>query len=308
MKKISVIVPIYNEGSEFRAFLDDLLHELKASKHPFEIIVLDSKSSNNSTVVVKDFAKKHPEVKGYILRHPGVAVTDKTNKYMLGFAEATGEYIVTMDGDGQDRPNEIMKFIQQLDEGSDFVIGYKQKRKDGFIYMLTSKIANRLIRTITGVKVHDMNNGYKAFKAELAKSLRLRSGHFRFLPVIASANRWKTTEVLVVHRQREFGSGKFSFVSRLQGGLFDMLAVFIIYKMGDTPIYTLGWLSAFWGVVGLLGLITSLFFDNLLLGISSIMGLFFALNLYILGVAIEYMRGQSDIKDYSGFVVEKIGK
>lgn len=306
MKKISVVVPIYNEGPEFQIFLEELHSELKTLGNPFEILVMDSLTENSSYDVVKTFAKANRIVKGYFMRHPGVAVTDKTNKYMLGFEIAKGEYVITMDGDGQDRPSEIKKFVEELDKGNDFVIGYKQKRKDGPIYMLTSKIANGLIRFITGVKVHDMNNGYKGFRYDILRDLKLRSGHFRFLPVIAAAKKWRTAEVMVLHKVREHGKGKFSFTSRLQGGLFDMFVVYIVSKMGDTPMYTLGWFSIFLLFVGVIVASFSLYMSSILLAIMATLVGFFALNVFLLGIVIEYMRGQSPMKSYKGLVVDII--
>ncbi len=306
MKKISVIVPIYNEGPEFKIFLEELHSELKVLGNPFEVLVIDSLTENSSYDVVKAFAKANRNVKGYFMRHPGAAVTDKTNKYMLGFEIAKGEYVITMDGDGQDRPSEIKKFVEELDKGNDFVIGYKQKRKDGFVYMLTSMVANGLIRSITGVKVHDMNNGFKGFRYDILRDLKLRSGHFRFLPVIAAAKKWKTAEVKVLHRAREHGKGKFSFTSRLQGGLFDMFVVYVVSKMGDTPMYTLGWFSILLFLIGLVVGILSLYTGSMLLAIISALVGFFALNVFLLGIIIEYMRGQSPMKSYKGLVVDII--
>jgi glycosyltransferase involved in cell wall biosynthesis len=306
LKKLSIIVPIYNEGLEFDVFLKDLYTSLKKLPNPYEVIVLDSNTANSSWKVIKEYSKREKTLRGYLLTHPGIAVTDKTNKYNLGFELATGDYIISMDGDGQDRPEEIHKFVEKLDNGSDFVIGYKQKRRDGLIYMLTSRLANGLIRALTGVKVHDMNNGFKAFQSSIAKSLNLHSGHFRFLPVIASAKRWKIDEVKVEHRAREFGSGKFNFLSRLQGGLFDMSVVYIISKMGDSPMYTIGWSALTTFLLGLISLILSILVSNIVLSIASLLTIFFALNLFVIGVILEYVRSESTKKNLSNLVVEEI--
>ncbi len=305
MKTLSVIVPIYNEGTAFSSFLNNLYREVSKLGLKFEILVLDSVTKDNSKDVVIEFSKKHKEVKGYFLRHPGVAVTDKTNKYMLGFELAQGDYVVTMDGDGQDRPEEMFKFIEKLEDGYDFVIGYKQKRKDGRLYILTSKVANGLMRWVTGVKVHDMNNGYKAFRKEILGDLKLRSGHFRFLPVIASAKKWKTDEVRVLHKPRESGRGKFSFISRLQGGLFDMVIVFIVSKMGDTPMYLLGWtaLAIFLFSVILLGI--ALFTEATLVGVFSALFFGLSMQLLLIGVIIEYIRGEQTTKSYRNLIVSE---
>lgn len=306
MKKVTVIVPIYNEGNEFKIFLKDLLNSTNELSNPCEIIILDSDTSNNSWEILKKYSKTAKNLKAYLLKHPGSAVEDKTNKYMFGFNVSTGDYVITMDGDGQDRPEELSKFVEALDKGTDFVIGYKQKRRDGYLYMLTSRIANGLIRSLTGVKVHDMNNGFKAFQSNIAKSLNLHSGHFRFIPVIAAAKKWSMDEVKVQHRQREFGEGKFNLISRLQGGLFDMVVVYAISKMGDSPMYTIGWISVTLMLLGFFGLPASLYISSVLSGVLSLLTFFFGLNLFFMGIIIEYLRSTSKNDSGNAIVVETL--
>ncbi|KKR06061.1 MAG: Glycosyl transferase family 2 [candidate division WS6 bacterium GW2011_GWF2_39_15] len=306
MKKVSVIVPIYNEGEAVRSFLNDLIKEVGKLKYQSEILVFDSPTSKNSEKVLREFAKKYPNVKGYEVRHPGVTVTDKTNKYMLGIQLAQGDYIITSDGDGQDRPEEFHKFFQALEEGYDFAIGRKKKRRDGLAYMITSRIANFIVRSITGVKVHDMNNGIKAFRKDIARELNLKAGHFRFIPVIAAAKKWKITEIDVEHRER-LGKGRFSFMSRLQGGLFDMLIVYFITKMGDTPMYLLGWFSLIMKLFAFVFLLLGLFGKGEVFYILSLMIFLFSINTFLSALLMEYQRTSYERKDYSSLIVEKIG-
>lgn len=305
MKTLSVIVPIYNEGAAFESFLKTLYSEVSKLGLDYEILILDSDTKGNSRSVIESFAKEQKEVTGYFLRHPGVTVTDKTNKYMLGFELAKGDYIVTLDGDGQDRPEEMFKFIEKLDEGFEFVIGHKQKRKDGAIYMLTSKLANGLMRWVTGVKVHDMNNGYKAFKRSILSDLKLRSGHFRFMPVIASAKKWKTDEVKVLHKPRTSGKGKFTFVSRLQGGLFDMSVIFLVSKMGDTPMYIFGWSSITALAVAFTLFAVAIIYSSLTSTIFGVLFTSFAFQLLLFGLVVEYLRGEQMTRSYSHLIISK---
>jgi glycosyltransferase involved in cell wall biosynthesis len=136
-----------------------------------------------------------------------------------------------MDADGQDRPEELPKFVQKLDEGYDLVVGYKKKRKDNLLYMLPSRGLNFLVRFITGVPVHDMNNGFKGYKSDAAKSLKLYGGDFRFIPVLLSTEGRRVVEVPVVHRKREHGEGKFNFLSRLKGGVVDLAIVILMSRI-----------------------------------------------------------------------------
>lgn len=256
---VTVLIPIYKEGEDIRIFLDELISELKKLNRSWEIIIEDSRGEGSSEVVLKEYSDKYPNFTTVMMTHPGVAVTDKNKKYVLGFQIARGKYIISMDGDGQDVPAEMYKFIEKLDEGYDFVIGHKQNRKDGFFYNLTSKIANTLNRKLTGVQIHDMNNGYKAFRADVARELKLRGGMFRFIPALLVAKNKKITEVPVKHRERMFAQPKFNFKSRLQGGLFDLLTVVAIIGMQETPMYFFGWLAIALKAFGITALIVSLY-------------------------------------------------
>lgn len=231
MIDISVIIPSYNEGDSVEVFLRDLVSQLKKLNLNWEILFLDNDTEHNSETVIRELRKTFPNIYGFQLSHPGIAVEDKSNKYMLGFELAKGRYIFHMDADGQDRPEEIDKFIEKLEEGFDLVVGYKKKRKDNFLYTLPSRGINALVRFITGVRIHDMNNGFKGYKASVAKSLNLRGGEFRFIPIILSAQNKEVTEVVVEHRKRIYGEGKFSFFSRLKGGFFDLLPVLFRSKL-----------------------------------------------------------------------------
>ncbi len=294
---LSFIIPAYNEGPEIEDFLLELIGVLNSLDRTFEIIVFDGWTKNNSEEVLEKFSKKYDFFKYYILHHPGIAVVDKCNKYIKGFKLAKGKYIFQMDADGQDVPSEIPKFLEKLDEGYDMVTGWKQKRQDSFFYNLTSKIANNLTRKLTGVNVHDMNNGFKGYKKNVAKSLRLQGGYFRFIPLILTKNGYSITEVPVQHRKRSFGEGKFTFFSRLKG-LLDLFSLLLVLKMNKTPFYFLSkisitcFLKSFFFFIlflifyssynNFLLSIISLFFSSILLLISFI--------IFLSGILIEYLR------------------
>jgi glycosyltransferase involved in cell wall biosynthesis len=229
--EISVIIPAYNEGDVVEEFLNDLISQLELLGRTWEVIFLDNDAHGNSQRTAEKFTSRYPNFHGYQIAHPGTAIADKSNKYMLGFELAKGRYIFHMDADGQDRPEELPKFIEKLDEGYDLVVGYKKKRQDNILYMLPSRGLNFLVRFITGVPVHDMNNGFKGYKAEAAKSLKLYGGDFRFIPVLLSTEGRKIVEVPVAHRKREHGDGKFNFMSRLRGGVIDLVIVIIMSRI-----------------------------------------------------------------------------
>jgi len=303
---LSLITVPYNDGKEFHIFIDELLRELNKLNKPYEIIVLDSYTENNSEEIMKSYVQKFHQLKYYLVTHPGVAVEDKTRKYMLGFQEARGKFIITMDSDRQDRPEDIPLFLEKLEDGYYFVSGYKHKRKDAFFYRLTSFIANTLVRKLTGVKIHDMNNGFKGFQSFVAKNLRLRGGYFRFLPVILQSRTFKMTEVMTKHIPRAYGNPKFNFLSRLQGGLFDMLALILIKRMGETPMYVVGWSSLTLEVIGVfLILLDVLLLDSVRVFIIAIAAILLGIILFFIVLISEANLLSEKKDDYSRYIVRK---
>ncbi len=309
--EISVIIPAYKEGGEVRYFLNDLFKQLDKLGKKYEVLFIDNNTSENSEEVVKEFAKKHHEIKYYQLLHPGVSVVDKANKYVLGFKLAQGRIILHLDADGQDRPEEIAKFIEKIEEGYDMVVGYKKERKDPFLYKFPSKVLNSVIRILTGTNVHDMNNGFKAYKAEVAKSLNLYSGNFRYIPIILHSNGYKITEVPVKHIPRKYGKGKFNFLSRVKGGVFDLLSTLLIVFAGKTPIYFYGKLSALLGLIGLIGFSIGILHSlpsiqsTIIISISSILTSL-ALSLFLFGIALENSKALTLRNHLEPIIVKKL--
>jgi glycosyltransferase involved in cell wall biosynthesis len=213
---------------------------------------------------------------------------------MIGFTLARGKYIVHIDSDGQDNPADLKKFIDKLDEGTDLVVGFKQKRKDGKIYMISSKIGNGFTRMLTGVKVHDMNCGFKGYKHHVAKGLNIKGRWYRYIPAIVSARGYKIEEVPIENRKREWGSTNFNFRNRLEGGLFDMPAVIAVTKMGDTPLYFWGWIALVLGMISIVSIIASFFLLGTAAGVYVLMigGIFFMLLgiVVITALTMEYSR------------------
>ncbi len=294
---LSFVIPAYNEGDEIEGFLLELFDELKNIEKSFEVIVLDGDTENSSRGIIEKLQKDFDFLQYHVLHHPGISVVDKSNKYRLGFKLAKGKYIFQMDADGQDVPSEIPKFLEKLNQGYDMVTGWKQDRKDSFFYKFSSKIANGLVRKLTGVNVHDMNNGFKAYKSNVAKSLNLNGGYFRFIPLILTKQGYVITEVPVKHRKRSFGKGKFTFVSRLKS-LFDFFSLLVILKMNNAPFYVLGWGGVISFLIAFLFLISSFLLNyfsfslfTILFSISFSIFFFLISFLFLLsGILIEYFR------------------
>ncbi len=294
---ISFVIQAYEEGNDVKGFLKELVDEIEKMNKDCEIIFLDGDTKNNSQKTLEEMKKNHRFIQYHVLHHPGVAVVDKANKYNKGFELAKGKYIVQMDADGQDVPKEVPKFIEKLDEGYDMVTGWKQKRKDSFFYKLTSKFFNKLTMKLTGVHVHDMNNGFKAYKSHVAKSLNLKGGYFRFIPLILTKHGYIITEVPVEHRKRAFGKGKFSFISRSKG-IFDLISLLMVLKMNGAPFYFFGWGGLIFFLKGIILLILSfflyytyeLYFLGIFLLVFSSISLLLSSLMIILGIIVEYFR------------------
>lgn len=163
----------------------------------------------------------------------------------IGFAEAQGEIIITMDADLQDDPNEISRFIEKIHEGYDVVSGWKTNRKDSFIKNKTSKIYNYFTCLLSGVKLHDHNCGFKAYRSESVKDLDLYGQLHRYIPVLVSASGYtRIGEIGVHHRKRSFGTTKYG-PKRFLHGFLDLLTVFFITKYKSSPLHFFGVISIY---------------------------------------------------------------
>lgn len=301
---VSLITVPYKDGDEIKVFIEEVIVELEKLDLTWEFLAMESNVKGGSQKVLKELADKHENFHMVLMSHPGVTVTDKTKKYIAGFQLAQGKYIITMDSDGQDDPKELGNFVKKLDEGYDMVGGWKQNRGDGAFYMISSKFVNFFTKALTGVKIHDMNNGFKGWKAEVAKEIKLRGGMFRFIPAMLTAQNKKITEVPVTHRKRMFGAGRFNFVSRLQGGMFDMLTVVALNKMQQTPMYLFGWFGVFGFIASFAALATSFYvqslYTSLMLGMLgfTLMGVAFVA--CFIGIALAYQLWQTpmDSEDF----------
>lgn len=305
---ISLLIPIYKEGEGVADFLEEVIGELDKTKRTWEIIILDNAVKGNSLEFLKRYADESDNIHIVVMTHPGVAVTDKTKKYMAGHQLAQGKYIITMDGDGQDDPHELPKFLEKLDEGYDFVIGYKAKRKDGLFYVLSSRVANALNRALTGLKIHDMNNGFKAYTKEVATCLKLRGGMFRFLPAMLASEKKKIAEVPVNHRKRMYADPKFNFISRLKGGVFDLLTTVALTNMQQTPMHFLGAVGILAILKGIILIVIAYFIKHqltaILLGVMGISLFVIAMMSFMAGLVLAYQLWQTPHDEYDFGIVE----
>lgn len=229
---VSIVVPLFNEEESLPDLLDWIQRVMQQNKLSYEVVMVDDGSKDKSWEIILDLKKKYSEINGIkFQRNYG-----KSAALHTGFQESQGDVVITMDADLQDSPEEIPELHRMIkEEGFDLVSGWKKKRHDPFSKRFPSKIYNRLVRMVTGIKLHDFNCGLKAYSRAVAKSVEVYGDMHRYMPVIAKASGFKKIgEKVVQHQARKFGISKFGF-GRFKG-MFDLLTITFISRFGKKPM------------------------------------------------------------------------
>ncbi len=235
---ISVVIPLYNEKESLRELHDWIVRVMQQHNFSYEIIFVDDGSNDGSWQLVETLAKENNHVKGSKFRRN----YGKSAALHIGFGMAQGDVVITMDADLQDSPDEIPGLrAQLLDEKLDLVSGWKQKRYDNaFTKNLPSKLYNYTNRVVSGIKLHDMNCGLKAYRREVVKSIEVYGEMHRFIPVMArNAGFGKIGEKVVQHQARKYGVSKFGW-ERFINGFLDLLTITFLSKFGKRPMHFFG--------------------------------------------------------------------
>jgi glycosyltransferase involved in cell wall biosynthesis len=235
---VSIVTPLYNEASTLATLYEQVDAALKNVS--WEIIFVDDGSTDNSYSKLVDLHKAHANVR--VVRHR--RNFGKAAALSAGFAIARGGIVVTIDADLQDDPAEIPQLLAKLDDGYDLVSGWKCSRRDPFARRLFSRIYNGTTSLVTGVRLHDMNCGLKAYRAEVLQNVRIYGDMHRFVPVLAHHLGFRTTEIPVNHRPRVAGKSRYGF-ERYARGFFDLLTVAYLGRYRYRPLH-------FFGGIGLL--------------------------------------------------------
>jgi dolichol-phosphate mannosyltransferase len=283
---LSVIIPAVDEAESLPQLVRELDAVADAQGYDLQTIIVDDGSKDATWQVISELALADPRILGIRLRRN----FGKAAALSAGFHAAEGERIVTMDGDLQDNPAEIVRLLAKIDEGYDVVSGWKQQRFDPWHKVVPSRIFNWLVSWITGVHLHDHNCGLKAYRREVMHEIRLYGELHRFVPVLAAAKGFRTGEIVVGHRPRKFGRSKYG-LSRLTKGLLDLLTVKFIVGYGQRPQHMLGTLglSAFLlGGVGMAWLAAHWVLSRVVSGWEPIhlhqtAALYYCLGLFIIG-------------------------
>lgn len=239
--EISVVVPVFNEAPNLRPLIDGILGVMRPVGRPFELILVDDGSTDDSHRVIRAIRSESPELRAIFLRRnfgQGAAMT-------AGFDHAKGDIVITMDGDLQSGPEDIPRLIGKLEEGYDLVSGWRRERKDPFFSRrLPSILANWLIGIATGVRLHDYGCTLKAYRSDLSGQLLLYGELHRFIPVLASFYGARIAEVVVNHRPRKMGKSKYG-ISRTYRVLLDLLLILFFQKFATRPLQFFGLTGGF---------------------------------------------------------------
>jgi len=232
---ISVVIPIYNEQQSVRPLYEALSAEMQRLGYGYEIVYVDDGSTDGTFAALKQLHDDDTHVHVVRFRRN----FGKTPALVAGFSRARGDVIFTMDADLQDDPTEIPQFLDKLAEGYDLVSGWKYPRHDPITKTLPSFFFNRMVRSATGVKLHDMNCGFKAYRREILEDIKLYGELHRFIPVLAQQRGFKVTEVKVRHHKRQYGKSKFG-ARRFLRGFLDLLMVVFLMTYLRTPLRLFG--------------------------------------------------------------------
>ncbi len=259
---LSIVIPVMNEELNVRPLYEKLAEQLNSLGKSYEIIFVDDGSTDSTFKELKQLHDEHNDIVRVIRFRRNFG---KTPALVAGFSRCRGEVIFTMDGDLQDDPQEIPRYLEKLDEGYDLVSGWKFPRLDPITKTFPSRVFNGLVSATTGVHLHDINNGFKAYRRELIEDTHLKLyGEFhRFVPVMAHWRGYRVTEIKVRHHPRKYGVSKFG-ARRFARGLIDLLNVLFLTTFLRTPLRFFGpmgfWTFLLGALVDLYVVIRSVFF------------------------------------------------
>jgi glycosyltransferase involved in cell wall biosynthesis len=246
---LSIVIPLYNEEENVPVLLERIVLGVRGLSGQYEIIAIDDGSTDGTFQQLCRAGKLLPTLRIVKFRRN----FGQTQAMQAGFDHARGEIIVTMDGDLQNDPADIPKLLAKMDEGYDVVSGWRRKRKDHILRCIPSRLANKLLAHITGVKIHDNGCSLKAYRASVIKKVRLYSEMHRFIPAFAYMQGGRVAEIEVNHHPRIHGNSKYGF-SRIWKVFFDLFTLRLVLNFSERPMVWFGSfaLGSFLAAFGLL--------------------------------------------------------
>ena len=298
---ISIVVPLYNEEESVSLLYNSIADVVKGLKRSYEIIFVDDGSVDATFVRAKAIHQEDPRLKVIKFRKN----YGQTPAMQAGFDHAKGKIIVSMDGDLQNDPKDIPKFLEKIEEGYDIVCGWRKNRKDKLVTRkIPSKIANWLIGNVTGVKIHDNGCSLKAYKSAAIKGTNLYSEMHRFIPAMTSITGTNYTEIVVNHHARKFGTSKYG-LSRVWKVFLDIITIKTLLEFSMTHGIWFGILSIPFLFIGSLFMVLSIklylnphIYNSFPIIFPSISVLFFFLtaHMVLLGFLSEMIFKSGDFK------------
>ncbi len=237
---ITVLIPLYNERESLRELYEKIRQTLISMNAKFEVIFVDDGSNDGSDKILKDLRQHDTRVKVFIFRRN----YGKSAALSVGFQQAKGDIIITMDADLQDDPSEIPNLINEINKGKDLVSGWKKKRRDPITKTIPSKFFNLVTSLLTGIRIHDFNSGLKAYRKEVIKDLNIYGELHRYIPALAHWKGYTIGEIPVQHHPRKYGKTKFG-LGRFWKGLLDLITMLFTTRYLQRPLHLFG----FWGLI-----------------------------------------------------------
>lgn len=278
-KKISIVIPLLNEEESINPLTNEIRKSVKALDTSYEVIFIDDGSNDKSLDLIKEVCRTDRRFKYFSFQKNN----GKSAALQLGFQNATGDLVITMDADLQDDPNEIPNLIAKLSEGYDLCSGWKKVRHDPFVKKYSSRFFNFVTKVLSGINIHDFNCGLKAYRKEVVENIKVYGELHRYIPVLAKWQGFTITEIPVKHHPRRYGKTKFG-ISRFFKGFIDLITVVFLTRYIKRPMHLFGFLGAISFLFGLIvnGYLTFLWFTGVPL--SNRPMLFLGMLLIIVGV------------------------
>ncbi|MCK4647966.1 glycosyltransferase family 2 protein [bacterium] len=310
----SIIIPVFNEEENLRLLYSQLRTVLKGLGKNYEIVFIDDGSSDNSFSVLKDMRSRNKNIRIIQFRRN----FGKSAALDAGFQSAQGEMVITMDADLQDDPAEVPKFIAKLKEGYDLISGWRVKRKDRLFKRLSSRVFNGVTSLLTGIRIHDFNCGFKAYRKEVVDNLTIYGELHRFIPVMVQGQGFQVGEIKIVHRPRKYGKTKFGPL-RFMNGFFDLLTTLFITRYTTRPLHFFGFIGLVLFLLGLgINLLLVIWKYSIGLTVSSgrpllalILGVFLmliGLQFFSLGFIGEMIISSSQKRKYNYLIKNRLMK
>lgn len=246
---ISVVVPLYNEEESLPELMEWIDRVCTSNSYSYEVIMVNDGSTDNSWDVIQNLIQQYPTLRGVSFKRN----YGKSAALNTGFERTKGRVVITMDADLQDSPDEIPALYDMItSEDFDIVSGWKKERHDPISKTVPTKLYNGVTRSFTGIKLHDMNCGLKAYKSKVIKSIEIYGEMHRYIPVIAkSAGFINIGEKVVKHQERKYGVSKFG-LNRFINGFLDLFSILFITRFGKKPMH-------FFGTIGLISFLAGFF-------------------------------------------------